>query len=100
MKSVPQIWLWTVYATTYSSANSVDAYCKHYGYNEVMPKLWIVFMVNMTFSILKDRALVRLFGTIKPAPVPPMSYFFWSFRDIFTVLSAFILPRKLSKVAE
>ena len=94
------MWLYTVYAGTYTSANSVDAFCKHYGYNEVYPKLSIVFMVNMTFSILKDRALVRLFGTIKPAPIPAMSYLFWSFRDIFTVLSAFILPKKLSIVAE
>jgi len=52
------LWLYTVYAGTYTSANSVDAFCKHYGYNEVYPKLGIVFMVNMTLSILKDRALV------------------------------------------
>ena len=65
-----------------------------------MPKLLGVFMVNMTTSILKDRALVRLFGTIKPAPVPGMGYLFWSFRDVFTVLCAFILPSKLAIIAE
>jgi len=35
-----------------------------------MPKLTIVFAVNMTLSILKDRALVKLFGTKPPAAVP------------------------------
>ena len=59
-----------VYAGTYATANSVDSFCKNYGIAHEMPKLTIVFGVNMTLSILKDRALVKLFGTKPPASLP------------------------------
>jgi hypothetical protein len=35
-----------------------------------MPKLFLVFAVNCTMSILKDRAFAKLFGTIPPSNVP------------------------------
>ena len=35
-----------------------------------MPKLILTFGVNMTMSILKDKALVKLFGTKPPSAVP------------------------------
>ena len=59
-----------VYATTYSTANSVDSVCKNYGVPHEMPKLILTFGVNMTMSILKDKALVKLFGTKPPSAVP------------------------------
>ena len=62
LKKPEQMWIWGVYGSTYMTANSVDSFCKNYGIPHEMPKLWIVFFVNMTMSILKDRAFVRLFG--------------------------------------
>jgi hypothetical protein len=91
-----QLWIWNIYASTYITANSVDAFCKNYGIAHEMPKLWITFVVNMAASILKDRAFVRMFGSIKPAPIPISSYSFWAARDILTILSAFIIPSRLS----
>ena len=69
-----------VYAGTYATANSVDSFCKNYGIPHEMPKLTIVFGVNMTLSILKDRALVKLFGTKPPAAVPMQSFALWAVR--------------------
>jgi hypothetical protein len=96
MRRPEQLWMWNIYACTYATANSVDAFCKNYGYAHEMPKLWITFFVNMATSILKDRAFVRLFGSIKPAPIPFSSYSFWAMRDILTISAAFIIPYRLS----
>jgi len=91
-----QLWIWNIYALTYTTANSVDAFCKNYGYAHEMPKLWLTFVVNMGASILKDRAFVRMFGSAQPAPIPVSSYSFWAARDVLTILSAFIVPSRLS----
>lgn len=61
-----------------------------------MPKLLLVFAVNMSASIAKDRALVRLFGSVKGASVPLPSYCYWSIRDCFTVTFAFIAPSRVT----
>lgn len=59
-----------VYSSTYASANCVDSFCKNYGIPHEFPKLTLVFCVNMTMSILKDRALAQLFGTKPPSSIP------------------------------
>ena len=79
-----------------------------------MPKLCLVFAVNCTMSILKDKAFAKLFGTIPPANVPLgmifikkwiikfliiiASYLSWASRDVMTILAAFILPPIVSKI--
>jgi hypothetical protein len=59
-----------VYSNTYASANVIDAICRNYDIPVEMPKLCITFLVNVSLSLAKDRALVRLFGAGKPLPVP------------------------------
>ena len=45
-----------------------------------MPKLIITFAVNVTMSVSKDRAFVKLFGNKAHAPVPNSSMLLWAFR--------------------
>jgi hypothetical protein len=63
-------------------------------------KFFIVFGVKMSASIAKDRALVRLFGSVKEACLPLPSYLYWSVRDIFTVTFAFIAPSSITSYSE
>jgi len=96
LKTPEALWLWFVYASTYATANSVDAFCKQSGIPHEMPKLLIVFGVNMSASIAKDRALVRIYGSVKGAAVPLPSYCYWGIRDCFTVTFAFIAPSRIT----
>jgi hypothetical protein len=50
----------------------------------------------MSASIAKDRALVRIYGSVKGAAVPIPTYCYWSIRDIFTVTFAFIAPSRVT----
>ncbi len=59
-------------------------------------KFFIVFGVKMSASIAKDRALIRLFGSVKEANLPLPSYLYWLVKDIFTVTFAFIAPSRIT----
>jgi hypothetical protein len=55
--------------------------------------------VNMSMSLLKDRAYARMFGnqqtipnSAKPLAVPKLSYAMWMTRDFMVVGSSFLLP--------
>ena len=49
-------WILLVYGATYMAANSIDSLCKHYKMDVTRYKLFGVTAVNMSLSILKDRA--------------------------------------------
>jgi hypothetical protein len=89
-------WIWFVYGSTYMAANSVDSLCKIYQIDDTLPKLIGVTAVNMTASILKDRAFAQMFGTSAGAPVGKISLLIWLIRDLLTVANAFILPDRIA----
>ncbi len=91
-------WIFFVYGSTYMAANSVDSLCKIYQIDDVLPKLFGVTAINMTASVLKDRAYAQYFGnsSAKPSPVGAIPLLIWFFRDILTVANAFILPDRMS----
>lgn len=61
-----------------------------------MPVLVSTVAVNTTTCIAKDRAFARMFGAIKPAPVPALTYALWLTRDSIVMGAAFTLPPVLS----
>lgn len=65
LMSVPLWLVWGVYAATYSAANLIDVYNERSAVSATtgsMTKLFGTTAVNMTASIIKDVAFVKMFG--------------------------------------
>jgi len=90
------MWIWFVYGSTYMTANSIDSLCKINHYNDVLPKLIGITAVNMTASILKDRAFAYYYGQKSSSRVGMISMLIWMVRDVLTIAGGFVLPSKLS----
>jgi hypothetical protein len=114
VKSPVFLFMWAVYAATYSTANSLKTIVEHREYfntkeqtlssksNLVNQNRMTVFvgtsLVNTGASLLKDRAYAKLFGTAgAAASVPLISLGLWATRDFMVVGSSFVLPDILSK---
>lgn len=89
--------IWGVYSGTYIAANTIDATCERAEKSAVMPKFIGSSATNVTLSMAKDVAFVRLFGTGVPRPVPAISYGLFATRDTGTVLASFTLPESVSR---
>ena len=59
----PFLWIFGVYAFTYTANNCIDSICKINHMNDLVPKLVGVTAVNMAMSIAKDAAFAKYFGT-------------------------------------
>lgn len=117
-KSPTFLLMWSVYAATYSTANSLKTLTEHQEYKEAcnrnpnqntrqsagFGKVGIFLgtaTVNSGTSLLKDRAYARMFGTSVQSSIPKMSYVLWMARDLSVVGSSFILPDIVSpKIVE
>jgi hypothetical protein len=97
LRSREFLWIFAVYGSTYMAANSIDSVCKITQTNDVIPKLIGVTAVNMTASILKDRAFAYYFGKKVTNRVGLISYAFWLLRDVMTMAAAFVIPSRASK---
>lgn len=106
------LWCWTVYAATYTAANSLKTIAEHRkefsGNNalaaggadkESMGKLGIFFgtsFANSGASVMKDRAFAYMFAADSAAAavqkVPVATYGLWLSRDLIGVGSSFVLP--------
>ena len=89
--------IWGVYSGTYIAANTISATCERSNQSEVVPKFVGSSIANVSLSIAKDAAFVRLFGTGTPRPVPVVSMGFFAGRDTMTVFASFTLPPVVSK---
>ena len=89
-------WIYSVYTSTYLSANLISSLCSAYNINPDLPKFIGVSATNITMSILKDRAFAKLFGTKVPESVPIQSLGCWMTRDCLTILFSFIVPARLA----
>jgi hypothetical protein len=81
-----------VYGSTYASANATDTLCRAYGIPVEGPKFMIVSAVNIATTLIKDRALAKMFGTKAPSAIPYRTVGLWGARDSSTIMAAFILP--------
>ena len=112
VKSPMFLMMWGVYATTYSTANSLKTIVEHQEQYRKMEQSrqgihqdssssnagkMAIFcgttLVNSTTSLLKDKAYAKMFGTAGAASsVPLVTYGLWATRDLMVVGSSFILP--------
>lgn len=122
------LWMWGVYGATYSTANCLRTSTEHFGLlSKQQPQVdntprklkaqeettdtinnnWnsgqsVMFVgttfVNMSASLLKDRAYAQMFGKSIPRQVPMISYGLWATRDCMVVGSSFILPDIVSSL--
>jgi hypothetical protein len=126
LKSPTFLFMWAVYASTYSTANSLKTIVEHKEYASAMRKeegdrrtskgassnnsnslgkvgifLGTTF-VNSSASLIKDRAYARMFGNASVSTsIPRMTYALWMSRDLLVVGSSFILPDLVSgRIAE
>jgi len=84
--------IWGVYSGTYIAANSIRATCELNHTDPRKPVLVGSSGVNITLSVLKDKAFARLFGVGPPKPLPVPSYALFAFRDSMTIFASFTLP--------
>lgn len=94
--SIEYFYIFLIYSGTYCSSNIIDSTCKRYQINDVFPKLIGISLVNSGLTIIKDRAFVKLYGTVKPKSVPLNSFMMWGLRDALTIGCAFIIPARLA----
>ncbi len=97
VRSKEFLWIFGVYGPTYMCANSIDSVCKITHTNDIIPKLIGVTAVNMTMSILKDRAFAYYFGSSNKGKVTVVSMGLWLLRDVLTMAGAFVIPSRLSR---
>ncbi|CAG8432685.1 5667_t:CDS:2 [Diversispora eburnea] len=86
-----------VYATTYSTANTIDTVCAYTKQDNQTPKFLGTTIANMTTCIYKDRAFTRMFGLIAPKGLPWSSYGYFAARDALTIAASFNIPPTLAK---
>jgi hypothetical protein len=111
------LYVWAVYAATYTTANSLKTIVEHQeqtrrlsaaveesqGNNASIGKLGIFLgtsLANSGASVWKDRAFAYMFATnsaVTPQKVPLASYGFWLSRDLIGVGSSFVLPDLIAK---
>lgn len=89
-------WIFSVYFSTYSSANLISSFCQTHNINPDLPKFLGVSIVNIIMSISQDLAYAKYFGTKVSEKVPLRSLFLFTIRDCLTIYCVFIYPQKLS----
>lgn len=109
LKSPMFLFMWGVYAATYSTANCLKTITEH---RELQSRsddvrsstssssigvFATTTLVNSYAAILKDRYYAKAFGT-SVGKVPLITYGLWGVRDCLVVGSAFILPSRIAKV--
>jgi hypothetical protein len=107
-KSPMFLFMWGVYAATYSTANCLKTITEHrdmqnrsnVGRTSSSGNIGVfatTTLVNSYASILKDRYYAKAFGT-SVGKVPLITYGLWGVRDCLVVGSAFVLPSRIAKV--
>lgn len=92
-------WVLAVYHATYVTSNLADHYVIP-GLDPAISKLASVFLVNTTFSLLKDKALAQRLGKGEARKFPPSALGLFFTRDIIAMASAFTIPPILGKYIE
>jgi hypothetical protein len=90
--------MYFVYAPTYTASNVIDHYHLDIPISQPIQKLLVVFAVNTTCSLIKDKKFAQFFGkvSVKPFPIPSLALLFG--RDIIAMASAFTIPPILGQI--
>eukprot|EP01038_Epipyxis_sp_PR26KG_P005101 gene5101-7110_t len=88
--------IWGVFSGTYVAGNSIEALCERNGREAFTPKFAGVSIVNVTLSVLKDKAFATMFSAGPPKLMALPSYFLFGTRGSMTMLATFSLPPVIS----
>jgi len=84
--------MFSVYASTYSTANLVEFYCKKNNVDYKFPTLISTSIINILTISYKDKEFSKLFNN-KLNSFPKISYGLFGIRDMMTIYSCFIYKR-------
>lgn len=98
LTSRPFALIFALYSGTYLSANFLDTFKSTVndkpadtvssGYS----KFAATSVTNLSLCLYKDSQFTKLFGTVSPRPIPPVTYGLFAIRDCLTIFASFNLP--------
>lgn len=89
-------WMYFVYSLTYITSNLSEYINLSPDIPQNIQKLLMVFLVNTTTSLIKDKKFAVKYGqVVKPFPTVSLGLFF--IRDLIAMASAFTLPTPIGK---
>lgn len=89
--------MYFVYAPTYIASNLADHIDFTSSVSHPIQKLAMVFLVNTTLSLKKDREYAVRYGMSTGRSFPAVSYGLFFVRDIIAMASAFTIPPILGR---
>jgi hypothetical protein len=90
-------WMYFVYSSTYAVSNLADHVDLSPNVPHPIQKLLIVFLVNTSASLIKDKKYAVKFGLPSVRPFPLISYILFFARDLVAMAGAFTIPPILGK---
>lgn len=94
--------IFMLYAGTYLTANTLDT-LKSTVSNKAasattsgLSKFAATSTANLSLCLYKDSQFTKMFGTVSPRPVPPVTYALFAARDCLTIFASFNLPPMLA----
>jgi hypothetical protein len=90
-------WMYFVYFSTYAMNNISDYVNFTTEISHPIQKLLMVFFVNTTCSLIKDKKFAVKYGQGTPHSFPLISYGLFFIRDIIAMASAFTIPPILGR---
>lgn len=87
-----------LYGGTYLTANTLDTFkstTKNRSASATtsgLSKFAATSTANLSLCLYKDSQFTKMFGTVSPRPIPPVSYALFAARDSLTIFASFNLP--------
>jgi hypothetical protein len=90
--------IFMLYGGTYLTANTLDTFKSTVSTKPAssttsgLEKFAATSAANLSLCLYKDSQFTKMFGTVSPRPVPPISYALFAARDSLTIFASFNLP--------
>ena len=98
LTSKPFALIFMLYSGTYITANTLDTFKSTTAGRQASAttsgpsKFLATSTANLSLCLYKDSQFTKLFGTVSPRPVPPITYGLFALRDCLTIFASFNLP--------
>ncbi|RMZ03043.1 hypothetical protein D0860_06956 [Hortaea werneckii] len=98
LTSKPFAIIFMVYSGTYLMANSLDTFKSLLAAKPASTvtsgpsKFAATSVANLSLGLYKDSQFTKMFGTVSPRPIPPVTYSLFAIRDCLTIFASFNLP--------
>lgn len=98
LTSKPFALIFMLYSGTYITANTLDTFKSTTAGKQASAttsgpaKFLATSTANLSLCLYKDSQFTKLFGTVSPRPVPPVTYGLFALRDCLTIFASFNLP--------